>query len=636
MATYTANYSNLNGFYDGLGNLALRGVLYPPQRYQSIGFATTHAVGGGQPPPITGLLPFNSIAGNFILVYLVCRSDPGFFLPDGWSISDTLGNTYTLVQQQNDGIGGTNHLNRTYIAENVAAGANTVSVSWTQPGGSTNTNLCVLVEEYGNGPASGVVVDKSQLINSGTITNSLSLTASGYPLQLIAYNCDANFPSSGDISSVANFTVSNNASNNTTSPCSIRLFTSFPLLTCGSPPDGFVGVAYSAPPGITGGFAPYLYSIASGSIPPGTTLDTATGIVSGTPTLAGTYSYTLHVEDLNANASTSPGCSILIDSNLEVSCNNPPEGQAGQPYDHFFTSTGGVGSLVWFINPTDLPPGLTLNTATGELTGTPTLEGVYPFTVEVTDNGGAGATAHVDCSITIGVSIVCSNPPDGTVGVPYTYTFPLIGGTGPFDWEIIDGALPPGLTLGLHTGTVSGVPTLGGDYGFTIQVTDAVDATATCTILIHVPATIGNNVYTLKDYKLTDDDYGRIYPWYVTYFCPTFEQEGALSLGGGRKMLSYLTAFIDANSYIHLGCNLTVTFYCDTLLNPWALTVQRTLAPNAIFDMECGAAVVAGQRIAVKFESSPFVGATDNAFSLSKVVFFIKTAARLPIRGSAS
>jgi len=404
-------------------------------------------------------------------------------------------------------------------------------------------------------------------------------------------------------------------------------------ITCGSPPAATQGTAYTHTFPVTGGTAPDTFAITAGSLPPGITLNTSTGVVSGTPTHAGTYSFTIQVTDAVA-ATDSVDCSILVNTNIAITCDSPPNGTTGIAYTHTFPATGGTTAYTFAITVGSLPIGLTLNTSTGVVSGTPTSDGNYPFTIQVTD--AISNTASVACSINIGVGLNCGNPPDGTVGVPYSYTFTPIGGTGPFTFSIIAGSLPPGLALDEATGIISGVPTQGGDFGFTIQVTDSTEASAHCTILIRIPPSIGGNVYTLRDYKLTDDDYGQIYPWYVTYFAPTFEQEEALQLGGGRKLLAYLTAFISANSYLHVGCNLEITMYCDTLLNPWALKVERFIRPNSIFDMECGGGSAMGQRIAVKFASMPVQGETDNAFNLEKAILFMKVQARLPIRGSST
>lgn len=152
------------------------------------------------------------------------------------------------------------------------------------------------------------------------------------------------------------------------------------------------------------------------------------------------------------------------------------------------------------------------------------------------------------------------------------------------------------------------------------------------------------NVYTLSAAKLTDDDYGQVNPYYTTYFFVTHDQEQSLkcqdakgnmvTLGGMRKLLQYMTAYI-AYPLATGTCNVLLTFYCDSLTNPWPLTVGRALIPNPKFDLECAGGSAQGQRIAIKFASSPASG-TDNGFSLMKVTAVLKRAERLQVRGSAS
>ena len=112
------------------------------------------------------------------------------------------------------------------------------------------------------------------------------------------------------------------------------------------------------------------------------------------------------------------------------------------------------------------------------------------------------------------------------------------------------------------------------------------------------------NVYTLNPGLYTDDDYGAIAPYYTTYFFVNRQDELALRddkgkpVGLGRKLLAYQTAYISG-----IG-TLTITFFADSLLNPWPLTVTRTLAANPTFDQESGGGMCMAQRIAIKFASS--------------------------------
>ena len=151
-----------------------------------------------------------------------------------------------------------------------------------------------------------------------------------------------------------------------------------------------------------------------------------------------------------------------------------------------------------------------------------------------------------------------------------------------------------------------------------------------------------SNVYTLSASKLTDDDYGLVSPYYVTYFLPSHDQEGQLTyeqmtaqgvqrmqLGGGRKLLAYVEAFISGVGQV------TITPLCGALGFPWALTGVRTLVTNPNFDLEWAGGMAQGSRIALQWASSPVTG-TDNTFNLQKIVATFKRAQRLPVRGSAA
>lgn len=112
------------------------------------------------------------------------------------------------------------------------------------------------------------------------------------------------------------------------------------------------------------------------------------------------------------------------------------------------------------------------------------------------------------------------------------------------------------------------------------------------------------NAYILNFGLLTDDDYGAILPYYVTYFFVNRQDEAMMKtdrgvpIGFGRKLLAYQTTTIAG-----VG-TLTITAFANTLLNPWPLNCVRQLAKNPTFDTEWGGGMCTAQRIALKFASS--------------------------------
>jgi Putative Ig domain len=213
--------------------------------------------------------------------------------------------------------------------------------------------------------------------------------------------------------------------------CGMTAYLNCILLTpsCNNPPGGAVGVPYTHNFSALFGIAPYTYSITGGALPDGLAMG-GDGVVTGTPGTNGAFGFFLTVTGSGdpTNNQTTIFCSIIIGgvgpnkspqmyfygfgflAPLTISCNNPPDGVVGSPYAHSLTFVpSGVPPYVFSIHAGALPPGLALNPGTGEITGTPTLAGLYAFTARVTDN--VGSFADVDCTILITAAVVPSPRP---------------------------------------------------------------------------------------------------------------------------------------------------------------------------------------------------------------------------------
>ncbi len=163
-----------------------------------------------------------------------------------------------------------------------------------------------------------------------------------------------------------------------------------------------------------------------------------------------------------------------------------PPGAVNVPYSSGLGVVKGTGTppFTWSITQGSLPPGLTLNTSTSGITGTPTTIGNFSFTIKVIDAAGLSASEIVSINIKGAISINPVSLPGGQVSVPYSGTLSATGGVLPYTWSVASGSLPAGLTLTTNpdgTATISGTPTTLGKATFTVQVADAESPPATAT-----------------------------------------------------------------------------------------------------------------------------------------------------------
>jgi hypothetical protein len=276
------------------------------------------------------------------------------------------------------------------------------------------------------------------------------------------------------------------------------IVSSYPALAVATStlPTGYVGSAYSKTLLATGGSgAGYVWSVATGSTLPGGLTLSAAGLLSGTPTTAGTPSFTVSVTDSVANPAGTATLSMTIKPAVSVTTATPlPTGYAGSSYSQTLAATGGAGTpYTWTVTTgSTLPAGLTLSTA-GVLSGIPTGTGTPSFSVTATDSVGNTGAATLGLTISPGITIsTAATLPGGYQGTAYPgATLVATGGAGaPYTWTVASGStLPAGLSLS-SAGVLSGIPTASGTPSFSITATDSASNTATKTFSMKIEATL--------------------------------------------------------------------------------------------------------------------------------------------------
>jgi large repetitive protein len=264
-----------------------------------------------------------------------------------------------------------------------------------------------------------------------------------------------------------------------------------PSITTRTLPAATLSQPYSATLQASGGTGARTWTIIAGNLPVGLNLDQTTGVISGTPTVPGTSSFTVQVQDA-AGQSDTQALSIVVNltNPPTITTTALPGGTVGQPYSQTLQASGGIGGLTWTVSSGSLPSMMSLS-SDGVISGTPTSAGTATFAVRVRDTFGQADTKTL--SIDVGAALAITGPdklPDAEVGKNYNKMVPRSGGVGPFIWSVTPG-LPPGLNLDVATGQISGTPADGtdGDYTLTFTVQDSSTPTpqiATRTLTLHV------------------------------------------------------------------------------------------------------------------------------------------------------
>ena len=350
--------------------------------------------------------------------------------------------------------------------------------------------------------ASGGTTPYTWSVSAGALPGGLTLSSAG---QI-----------SGTPTSAGTFSftvkVTDAAAQTATASLQITIAPAVLVITTTSPlTSGQVATAYSITLAASGGTTPYTWSVSAGALPGGLTLSSA-GQISGTPTSAGTFSFTVKVTDAAAQTATASLQIAIAPAPLMITTTILPNGHVGATYSTTLVATGGIAPYTWSLSLGTLPMGLSLNASTGAISGTPSQAATStPLTFKATDSTSPTAlTQSVNLTLTVSNISVSLSPKLGGVAVGQQLLFTAvvtndIGAAG-VTWTVTTG----GTLTGQTTTTASFSSASAGVY--TIIATSSADVTKSASATIAVTDLAGVLTYhnnlsrdgtNVKEYALT-------------------------------------------------------------------------------------------------------------------------------------
>jgi large repetitive protein len=353
-----------------------------------------------------------------------------------------------------------------------------------------------------------------------------------------------------------------------------------PTFTTTTLVNGSNGAQYSQQLQVTGGVTPIVFSVVcpnnqANCLPPGLTLN-QNGNLIGVPTTSGTFTFFVKATDRGGVPQigqppplsvTSTLFTVIINpaTQLSVTTTSLPPGTVNQPYNISLAAKGGATPYTWSVTPNSLPPGLTLNKTTGQISGTPTTVGSFPLIATVQDSSVPVQTASSGSLIISvqspgGLHITTASLPPGMTATSYSASVNASGGVPPFTWSVINGQLLAGLTLDAESGLISGIPILLGTSTFTVQVQDSAAGAggpAKATQLFNLTITAG----ATSSNSLINGNYSFLFSGFdangTVIIAGNFAANGAGAVSSGQEDINRVSGVV-------VGATLTGTYSLGT------------------------------------------------------------------------
>ncbi|PWU31013.1 IPT/TIG domain/outer membrane autotransporter barrel domain-containing protein [Pseudomonas sp. RW407] len=371
-----------------------------------------------------------------------------------------------------------------------ATGTFSFTVRTTDNGGFSASQAYTLVVTADQtpvaGPVSATVAANSSanpitLNLSGGAATSVSVTGSPSHGSTAVSGTTITYTPTAGYSGSDSFTYSATGSGGSSAPATVSLTISAPTLalTPANLVSATANTAYSQGLAANGGTAPYSFSVTSGALPSGVSLSSA-GILSGTPSAAGTFNFTVQATD-SLGATGSQALALTVAYQAPVAGPVSVTVAANSSANPITLNLGGGG--ITGIGVASAPSHGTTSVSGTNLSYTPTAgySGNDSFTYAVTGPGGTSAAATVNITVTAPTLVITpSTPglPGATQSMAYSASLAASGGMAPYSYAL-SGSLPAGLSLDSATGAITGTPTAVVNSNFTINVTDANGASGT-------------------------------------------------------------------------------------------------------------------------------------------------------------